>query len=245
MPSSSNGGRKGIRRLIAIGIALCAGMPGAGQAVPGEKTAIFYIDNDVDPFDFDRLTEILVRNGASVVVVRVPFGRATHLLAAATPGCGFLLSRDIPGREAFQWLAPTLRTDFAIGTGDPAQPMPRPGDLVASYGAQTLLDALTKRGYRPLIYHSSAQAAKLIQTNRTRFIAGAMPSLLQVEKSLGQPITPVEALGQMDLWLGCNPDTPAATAQAVQRAWAAGMANGEIGRYYQTVGLDRFLPGEH
>ena len=144
--------------------------------------------------------------------MNVPFGRASHLLDSDTPGCGFILAKELPGRSDYHWLAPTLLADVVIASSDPVAPEPQPGDLVATFGAQGFLSLLAEFGYKPLLYRTMAQGAKLLEIGRARYIIGIEPSLWPVEKALGHPLVTVKALHHMDVWLGCNRTTSADAA---------------------------------
>jgi hypothetical protein len=232
-------------RSRAIWLAAAALLLLAWTAFPAKAAAegqvIFYID-DVEFLDLAELAGILVRNGASFTLLKVPFGRASHLLDTDTPGCGFILSKDVPGRSDYHWLAPTLLANVVIATSDPAHPEPQAGDAVATYGAQGFLSILAEYGYQPLLYRSTAQAAKLLQTGRARFIVGIEPTLWPVEKAFGHPLATVKALHPVNVWLGCNKATPNEVAASIGRAWEEGLRSGEIQKIYEKAGILRFFP---
>ena len=232
--------KKPARWLAAASLLSLAWIAFSAKAA-AEDDVVFYID-DVEFLDLAGMAGILVRNGASFTLLKVPFGRASHLLDTDTPGCGFILSKDVPGRSDYHWLAPTLLANVVIATSDPAHPEPQAGDAVATYGAQGLLSILAEYGYQPLLYRSTAQAAKLLETGRTRFIVGIEPTLWPVEKAFGHPLATIKALHPVNVWLGCNKATPAEAAHSIGRAWQAGVSSGDIQKIYESAGILRFLP---
>jgi len=204
----------------------------------------FYIDDEVAYFNAERLAEILVLHGAPAIVRHVPFGRATHLLETESPGCGFMVARELPGRDSFHWIAVTLRGDLVIATADPAVRKPSIGDFVASYGAKLLVDMLTQHHYQALVFRSNSQLAKLLDANRTPFVAYFEPGLEALQIELGRPLAIAERLRHLDLWLGCNAATSIQAVESISRAWKAGMASGEIPESYRAMKSLDFLPDQ-
>jgi len=207
----------------------------------GEPVTILK-DSSFDFYDYDDLFDLLVRNGAPLVLDTVPSGRITHDLASPRPLCAFITSRKVPGRENFHWIAETLRYDVVVASPDPAAPPPRPGDLVAVYNLRSLLDQTANFGFEALVITSYSQFSSVMASRRTRYILDSEIMLNSLRFKYGLHLTDKTVLARQASWLSCNEAVSDVDAARISRAWKRGLESGRIRALYKARALERFFP---
>lgn len=227
-------------RLLRMALALVAlGPCRVGAADLPRPT--FYLDPQVGYYDWDGVVSLLVANGAAAEVRHVPFGRGSHYLDGPGPACGTMVTRDLPNRTNFHWLAPSL--DYEIVIAAPAGvSAPPPGALVSAYHVKLLRRMLEKQGFRPVEYYEGDQVAALFQSGRVEYVALGEPDLEPVSSLVHRGLSKVTVLGHVRLWLACNANVTAGDAAAIGKAWRRAMTSGQIPKLYRDNGIARFLP---
>jgi len=203
---------------------------------------IFYQDAIIDYYDFDAVAEMLIANGAKIGLEHVPFGRGTHHLDAADPACGMMVSRDLPNRENFHWIAKTLEFDFVIAATESDGPPPAAGELIATYAAKFPQDQLERSGFRSIVYYSKDQGAAMLRSKRVSHIAIFEPDIEGFSARLHQPLKSVMSLGHVVSWLACNPAVSQQDVDMIGQAWRKGVASGRVRAIYRRKGIARFWP---
>ena len=222
---------------IFVTLAMIAGAPSsAAEPVTILKDATF------DFYDYESLFDLLVRNGAPLVLETVPSGRITHDLAGERPLCAFIASRNIPGRENFHWIAETLRYDLIIASPDPAAPPPQPGDLVAVYNIRSLLDQSRNFGFQALMINSYSQFSGVMASGRTKYILDSDVMMDRLRSKYGLSLTTRAVLTRLASWLTCNEAVSDADAAKISQAWKRGIESGGIRALYLARGIGRYYP---
>jgi len=228
---------RSIRAFVTL--ALIAGCPPASAAA---EAITILKDGAFDFFDYDGLLELLVGNGAPLVLDTAPSGRITHDLAGDRPLCAFITSRRIPGRENFHWIAETLRYDIVIASPDPAAPPPQPGDLVAVYNLRSLLDLTRTFGFEALVIKSYSQFSGVLASHRTRYVFDSEIMLDSLRSKYGLSLATRAILTRQAAWLSCNEAVSEADADKIAQAWRQGLESGHIRALYLARGLGRYFP---
>ena len=199
-------------------------------------------DSSFDFYDYEGLFDLLVANGAPLVLDTVPSGRITHDLAGSRPLCAFITSRKVPGREKFHWIAETLRYDVVAASPDPAAPPPKPGDLVAVYNLRSLLDQTGNFGFQALVINSYSQFSSVMASRRSNYVLDSEIMLNSLRFKYGLRLTTKAVLARQSSWLSCNEAVSDADAEQISRAWKRGLESGGIRAIYQSRALGGFFP---
>ena len=199
-------------------------------------------DGAFDFYNYDGLLDLLVGNGAPLILETAPSGRITHDLAGDRPLCAFIASRRIPGRENFHWIAETLRYDIVIASPDPAAPPPQPGDLVAVYNLRSLLDLTRTFGFEALVIKSYSQFSGVLASHRTNYVFDSEIMLDSLRSKYGLSLTTRAILTRQAAWLSCNEAVSDADADKIAQAWKRGVESGRIRALYLARGIGRYYP---
>jgi polar amino acid transport system substrate-binding protein len=197
----------------------------------------------------DKLREALRRAGIAYDIDLLPWPRAFANARGTASTCVYPTGRTPEREELFKWVGPVARTewwlyglarrDFAIATLADAR-----GLRIGAYNGDVRADYLKQHGFAvDTVTNDDLNPRKLMLGRIDLWVTGPLVAQRKLrDLGLADEVTPVLMFNRVELYLACNPATPAGQLARLAAALEAIEKDGTARRIEHAYGADPVQP---